>query len=70
MALIKCSKCGNMVSDKASSCPKCGTPIINNKSYCKNVDTNNDKLKIEEPLKNKRTNKTSFIGRHFFYMLH
>ncbi len=21
MALIKCSKCGNMVSDKASSCP-------------------------------------------------
>lgn len=26
MALIKCSKCGNMVSDKASSCPKCGTP--------------------------------------------
>ena len=66
MALIKCSKCGNMVSDKASSCPKCGTPIINNKSYCKNADTNNDKLKIEEPLKNKRTNTTSFIGRHFF----
>lgn len=28
MALIKCSKCGNMVSDKASFCPKCGTPSL------------------------------------------
>lgn len=27
MALIKCSNCGNMVSDKATKCPKCGTPI-------------------------------------------
>ena len=27
MALIKCSECGQMVSDKASSCPKCGNPI-------------------------------------------
>lgn len=28
MALIKCSECGNEVSDKAASCPKCGCPII------------------------------------------
>ena len=27
MALIKCSECGNDVSDKANSCPKCGAPI-------------------------------------------
>ncbi|MBR2147270.1 MAG: zinc ribbon domain-containing protein [Muribaculaceae bacterium] len=27
MALIKCSECGQMVSDKASVCPKCGNPI-------------------------------------------
>lgn len=27
MALIKCSKCGHMVSDKAEKCPKCGSPI-------------------------------------------
>ena len=27
MALIKCSECEQMVSDKASSCPKCGNPI-------------------------------------------
>ena len=27
MALIKCTECGNEVSDKATSCPKCGAPI-------------------------------------------
>ena len=27
MALIKCSKCGHVVSDKASFCPNCGCPI-------------------------------------------
>ena len=27
MALIKCSNCGNMISDKAKTCPKCGSPV-------------------------------------------
>ena len=27
MALIKCSGCGQMISDKAFKCPKCGTPV-------------------------------------------
>ncbi len=27
MALIKCSECGQMVSDKASACPHCGCPV-------------------------------------------
>ena len=27
MALIKCSECGNEVSEQANSCPKCGAPI-------------------------------------------
>jgi len=27
MALIKCTKCGQMVSDRAEKCPKCGYPI-------------------------------------------
>lgn len=27
MALIKCSECGQMVSDKATKCPNCGNPI-------------------------------------------
>lgn len=27
MALIKCCKCGRMISDKAKACPKCGEPV-------------------------------------------
>ena len=27
MALIKCSECGHMISDKAMKCPKCGCPV-------------------------------------------
>ena len=27
MALIKCTECGSMISDKAHSCPKCGAPV-------------------------------------------
>lgn len=27
MALIKCTKCGQMISDKAKACPKCGEPV-------------------------------------------
>ncbi len=27
MALIKCTECGNMVSDKAEKCPHCGCPV-------------------------------------------
>ena len=28
MALTKCIECGQMVSDKATSCPHCGAPIV------------------------------------------
>lgn len=27
MALIKCSECGHMISDRASTCPQCGAPV-------------------------------------------
>ena len=27
MALIQCTECGAMISDKAKSCPKCGCPV-------------------------------------------
>ena len=27
MALIECSECGKMISDKASACPHCGCPV-------------------------------------------
>lgn len=29
MTLIKCEECGNLISNKATSCPKCGTPVTN-----------------------------------------
>jgi hypothetical protein len=28
MALIKCEKCGDLVSGNAGTCPKCGAPVI------------------------------------------
>ena len=28
MALIKCKKCGHMISDKATRCPKCGNIVV------------------------------------------
>ena len=27
MALIKCTECGQMVSDRAANCPNCGCPV-------------------------------------------
>lgn len=27
MALVKCTECGHMVSDKANACPECGCPV-------------------------------------------
>lgn len=38
MSLIKCSECGNQVSDKAVACPNCGNPI-NRKKVIKQVTT-------------------------------
>ena len=28
MALIKCTECGNEISEKAEQCPHCGCPLI------------------------------------------
>ena len=35
MALIKCTECGHMISDKAKVCPRCGITLENGK-ICKN----------------------------------
>ncbi len=35
MSLIKCTECGNEVSDKAANCPHCGAPI-DTKIHCPN----------------------------------
>ena len=34
MAIIKCSECGQYISDKATTCPKCGCPIEKESSCC------------------------------------
>ncbi len=39
MALIKCSECGHMISDKATKCPKCGTPVRKQIVYQPQQDT-------------------------------
>ena len=33
MALIQCTECGAMISDRAESCPKCGAPTAVKSSY-------------------------------------
>lgn len=32
MAIIRCSECGNEVSDRATNCPHCGAPLISENS--------------------------------------
>lgn len=49
--LIKCSECGNSVSDKAIACPRCGNPIlgVEQSSSVPNPDTTTvaqDKLEV------------------------
>lgn len=46
MALIKCSHCGGMISDRAIRCPKCGNEVIS--------QTNNDIKNIQSPKKTKK----------------
>lgn len=52
MALIKCQKCGNEISDKAEICPKCGTILMKDVNAVKS-DVN-DKLIVREPKKKSR----------------
>lgn len=40
MALVKCEKCGHMLSDKAEVCPKCGCALVKKPSSC---ETSNKK---------------------------
>ena len=49
MALIKCSECGHMVSNKAEECPKCGNPITK------------EAIVSEEPEKNGNGKKWALI---------
>ena len=70
MALIKCTECGHMVSDKAVECPKCGCPL-EKKIYCEecgqelstkdNVCANCGRSRTEEHLS--KVTKTEIISK-------
>ncbi len=52
MALIKCSECGNEVSDQAFTCPKCGAPLkvmSQKKCECLTAKEEAEWLKENEP---------------------
>ena len=46
--LIKCTGCGNMVSDKAVGCPKCGKPVSQIISENSNVAAGENHAASEE----------------------
>ena len=54
MALFKCSRCGNMVSDKAAACPKCGHPV--------NEDAQSDKFAGLEQTPRKKNTTLMVLG--------
>ena len=51
MALIKCTNCGHMISDKAVKCPKCGTPIQMIKEAAKPIEKEEKVIAEVESLK-------------------
>ena len=65
MALIKCSGCGHMVSDKAKACPHCGTPVETNGDPV-NANPENPNTTPEAPVvhyvKPERNNNTMLIA--------
>lgn len=79
MALIKCSECGQMVSDKAESCPKCGNPIAKSKNTSVQQDGNAYGVQNDILPKKKSRKKVCILvailllvllsGGSFFYFL-
>lgn len=55
MALIKCSECGHMVSDKAESCPNCGNPIVAEEANVKKSDIKDANFVSNDERDNPRT---------------
>ena len=64
MALIKCSGCGHMVSDKGTKCPKCGTPIQKIEEAAKPIEKEEKAVvevespKVETPKADKPMNES------------
>ena len=80
MALIKCTKCGQMVSDKASQCPHCGNPIVKpNEVVVQKDDVSANKQNVEtKPAKKRNKGIVAIIcvlvivlvglGSYYFFM--
>lgn len=66
MALIKCSECGQMVSDRAESCPNCGNPIANSIAKEKNVSI---RVHEKEGLSKKKNRKGVYIVASVFLLV-
>ena len=71
MALIKCSECGNVVSDKVNFCPKCGCPI-QNKTFAeaKNKNTTINRLLYGDNEITKGQSETNSKKKDYFGSLH
>ncbi len=59
MALIKCSGCGHMISDKVSKCPKCGMPMVKAES----VFTEEKKEMVNTEVEHSKVESISPSGR-------
>ncbi|MBR6515120.1 MAG: hypothetical protein IKT46_09870 [Clostridia bacterium] len=46
MAMIKCSTCGRMVSDKEKTCPNCGGQT-DTRIYCPRCNSTNIKVQVK-----------------------
>ena len=62
MALIKCSGCGNMISDKAIRCPKCGHPVQNGYDVSEKVDEGPQPVYYDEEKSNSRKGLYAIIA--------
>ena len=55
MALIRCTECGQMISDKASRCPMCGCPNIIGGETRYNANVNQQPV-FQQPMYNDASN--------------
>lgn len=63
MALIKCTECGHMISDRAMKCPKCGCPSSNRKQFSTSpTPTQNSEKNFEKTIFNASLPQKSTTG--------
>ena len=62
MSLIKCSECGNSVSDKASACPHCGCPLQKSNIFVGQLPEIGVKPPVSDGKKQSKFSPTVFIA--------